>query len=199
MKGDNQVMDFKKLLADKGLTEEQINDIVKALEEQGYIPKHRFDEVNEAKKSLEEQIAERDKQLAELKKAVGDNEVLKQQIEKLQSENKTKDVEYQAKLKDMAVTTAIKLAVAADAHDPDLITTLLDKSKVELDDKGNIKAGLDEQLKALRESKAFLFKQKEAEVKQPSFKGIAPADGKDSVPLGETEQVAKTIRENLGF
>ncbi|MCY9511713.1 phage scaffolding protein, partial [Paenibacillus larvae] len=82
---------LKKLLKGKGLTGEQIASIVGGVEEnyKGYIPKHRFDEVNEAKKQLEVDIKDRDKQLSELKKNVGDNEELKKQIEQLQGENQT--------------------------------------------------------------------------------------------------------------
>ena len=176
---------LKELLQEKGVSSEVVQEVVAAAEEKmkGFIPKHRFDEVNEAKKQLEAQLAERDRQLAELKKAVGDNEELKKQIEQLQKENKTKEQEYQAKIRDMAVTTAIKLAVAGDAHDPDLVATLIDKSKIEVDEQGQIKSGLDDQLQALRESKGFLFVQKEPE-QQPKFKGVAPADGREPSPGG---------------
>lgn len=174
---------LKELLKSKGIADDIIQTVVATVEEKfkNFIPKHRFDEVNEAKKQLEAQLAERDKQLSELKKVAGDNEELKKRIEQLQQENKAKEQEYQAKIRDMAVTTAIKLAVAGDAHDPDLIVSLLDKSKIELDDNGNIKAGLEEQLKALRENKAFLFIQKEPET-QPKFKGVVPAEGRDTPP-----------------
>lgn len=192
---------LQEILKEKGIADDVIQAVVAAAEEKlkGFIPKHRFDEINEAKKQLEAELKERDQQLAELKKAAGDNEGLKKQIETLQQENKKKDEEYQAKLKDMAVTTAIKLAVAGEAHDPDLVANLLDKSKIELDDSGNVKAGLDGQLKALRESKAFLFIQKEPDTKQPTFKGISPADGKEPNPSQELDQITKTIRQNLGL
>lgn len=172
---------LKELLQEKGVSSEVVQEVVAAAEEKmkGFIPKHRFDEVNEAKKQLEEQLAERDKQLAELKKAAGDNEELKKQIETLQAENKAKEEEYQARIKDLSITTAIKLAVAGEAHDPDLVANLLDKSKIEVDEDGNIKAGLDEQLQALRESKAFLFVQKEQTSPQPQFKGISPAESRE--------------------
>lgn len=176
---------LKALLQEKGVSSEVVQEVVAAAEEKmkGFIPKHRFDEVNEAKKQLEAQLAERDKQLSELKKVAGDNEELKKRIEQLQQENKAKEQEYQAKIRDMTITTAIKLAVAGDAHDPDLVASLIDKTKIEVDENGNIKAGLDDQLKALRESKAFLFVQKEPEP-QPKFKGVAPADGREPSPGG---------------
>ncbi|CCQ94557.1 Phage minor structural protein [[Clostridium] ultunense Esp] len=170
-----------------------------------WIPKDKFNEVNEAKKQAEEALKESDKQLADLKKAAEGNEELKKQIEQLQAENKAAAEKYEAKLKDMAVTTAIKLAVAGRVHDPDLVAALLDKSKIELDDTGNVKAGLDEQIKALRQSKAFLFVEQKSD-KGPQFKGVVPADGRDNSSGGIknpwsnehfnlTEQ-ARILREN---
>lgn len=176
---------LKALLQEKGVSSEVVQEVVAAAEEKlkGFIPKHRFDEVNEAKKQLEAQLAERDKQLSELKKVAGDNEELKKRIEQLQQENKAKEQEYQAKIRDMTITTAIKLAVAGDAHDPDLVASLIDKTKIEVDEQGQIKSGLDDQLKALRESKAFLFVQKEPD-KGPQFKGVSPADGREQPSPG---------------
>ena len=51
-----------------GLTDEQIGKVDEAYK--GFIPKSRFDEVNEAKKKAEETIKERDKQLEALKKSI---------------------------------------------------------------------------------------------------------------------------------
>ncbi len=58
-----------------------------AEELKGYVPKARFDEVNEAKKKAEEMISERDNQLEKLKKSAGDNEELKNQIAAFQQKN----------------------------------------------------------------------------------------------------------------
>ena len=52
-----------------------------AEELKGYIPKSRFDEVNEAKKNAEALVKERDGQLEELKKSAGNSEELQKQIE----------------------------------------------------------------------------------------------------------------------
>src|SRR5690606_36019732 len=60
-----------------------------------------------------------------------------------------------------------------------LVATLLDKSKIEVDEQGNIKGGLEDQLKALREAKSFLFVQKEQSNNQLQFKGISPAESRE--------------------
>ena len=143
-----------------------------------WIPKDKFNEINEAKKQAEEALRDRDKQLADLKKAAEGNDELRKQIEQLQKQNKEAAEQYEARIKEMAITTAIKLAVAGQVHDPDLVAGLIDKTKIEIDESGNVKAGLDDQLKSLRESKGFLFvEQKPAG--QPQFRGATPADGRD--------------------
>jgi Alanyl-tRNA synthetase len=166
------------ILREKGIPEAVASEVVEAVSERmkNMIPKHRFDEVNEARKALEAELKERDKQLAELKKAAGEHEELRKQIEALQQENKAKEQEFQARLRDMAVTAAIKLAVAGDAHDPDLVAALVDKSKIEVDENGAVKSGLDEQLKELREKKPFLFIEKAS---GPQFKGVTPAESRE--------------------
>lgn len=122
-----------------------------------YIEKSKFDEVKQAKKQLETDIKDRDTQLETLKKSVGDNAALKQQIETLQADNKKKDEDYQAELKDLKLTNAIKLAIADSAQDVDLVSGLIDKTKLILSDDGKV-TGLEEQVTGLKESKSFLFK-----------------------------------------
>lgn len=122
-----------------------------------YVEKTKFDEVKQAKKQLETDVKDRDTQLETLKKSAGDNATLKQQIEQLQNDNKKKDEEYQAELKDLKLTNAIKLAITDSAQDIDLVTGLIDKSKLILSEDGKV-TGLDEQITGLKESKSFLFK-----------------------------------------
>lgn len=155
-----------------GLTEEQATKAAAASQEElkTYIPKHRFDEVNEENKTLKTTVKENATQLETLKKSTGDNAELQKQIETLQADNKKKDEEYQSQLKDLTLTNAIKLAVADKAQDAELVAGLFDKSKLILSDDGKI-TGLDDQLKNLQESKAFLFKQEETKQEtQPGFK-----------------------------
>jgi signal-transduction protein with cAMP-binding, CBS, and nucleotidyltransferase domain len=163
-----------------GLTEEQATKAAAASQEElkTYIPKHRFDEVSEENKTLKATVKENATQLETLKNSAGDNEALKTQITTLQADNVKKDQDYQAKLKDLQISNAIKLAVTDKAQDADLVAGLFDKTKLILGDDGKI-TGLDEQLKTLKESKAFLFK---AETKpnepKPGFK--IGADGKET-------------------
>lgn len=171
---------LKKLLEAQGLNAEQIKAITEGVDTnyKGYVPQHRFDEVNTAKKKAEDDLVERDKQLDKLKKDSGDNKTLQEQITQLQGENKTASDKYAADLKELQTNTALKMALTGQAHDPDLVSGLLDKTKIELDDQGNVKSGLDDQIKALQTSKAFLFVEKQEDTGNSFFfKGTKPAEG----------------------
>lgn len=80
---------------------DKIDAILKEYIKDAYIPKSRFDEINEAKKKFESEVNERDKQLEELKKSSGDSDALKKQIENLQADNKKAKAEYEAQVKAM--------------------------------------------------------------------------------------------------
>ena len=169
---------LKQLLEGMQLSAEQTKQIMEGVEGhyKGYVPEHRFKEVNDAKKSLESSLKERDQQLADLKKAAEGNEALQNQIKELQEANKQAASKYETELKELRTNTALKLALSGKVHDPDLVAGLLDKTKIELDDAGNVKAGFDDQLKALQESKAFLFVPEKKETGF-QFRGMQPADG----------------------
>lgn len=175
----------------------EAGNIVKKFLDEAYVPKSRYDNVEEEKKTLQATISERDKQLVELKKNAGDNEDLKKQIRDLQDANKAAKTEYDEKMKDMRLSTAIQIAIAADAQDVGIVSGLFDKSKLILGDDGKV-TGLDEQLTALKKDKPFLFKDG-----KPKSKGYEPNGGGgplDKNPFAKetfnlTEQ-GKILREN---
>ncbi len=187
----------KEQLIAMGLDETLAQKVAAASAEEfkGYVTKERFNEVNEAKKDLEGQVSERDKQLETIKKSTGDIEGLKTKIEELQTANKTSATEYETKLKDLQFSNAIKLAIADKAQDVDLVAGLFDKSKLILGDDGKI-TGLDEQVKTLQESKSFLFKT----AANPGYKPNGGDGGSVKNPFAKesfnlTEQ-GKILKEN---
>jgi chromosome segregation ATPase len=171
---------LKELLKTLGIADADIERIDAEIRKElpkHFVPKSQYNDVSEARKKAEEALAERDKQLESLKKSAGDNEALKRQIEELQAENKAAKEKYENDIKELRTNTALKLALAGEVHDADIVLGLIDKSKIELDDAGNVKAGLDDQLKSLRESKGFLFVEKDDT--GTKFKGAKPPESGD--------------------
>ena len=102
---------------------------------EGYVAKEQLDTANAENKTLKQSVADRDKQLEELRKSK----------------------KHADELKELRLTNAIKLAVAGKVHDEDMAAALFDRSKLVLAEDGKV-AGLEEQLKSIREAKGFLFK-----------------------------------------
>lgn len=162
---------------------------------EGYVSKEQLNTVNAENKSLKQSVADRDRQLEELRKSSGDNADLKKQIEELQKANKEGAKKHADELKELRLTSAIKLAVAGKVHDEDMAAALFDRSKLALSEDGKV-TGLEEQLRSIREAKGFLFK-------AASGQGYDPAGGggggkanpfaKDTFNL--TEQ-GRLLREN---
>ncbi len=179
-----------------GISEELAKKAAEASKKEleGFIPKSRFDEVNEAKKTLEEDVKARDKQLEELKKSNGDNETLQGQIKKLQDSNKAEKERYESELKSLKIANAVKLAVNGKVHDEDLVAGLIDKEKLVIDENGGI-IGLEEQVKSLREKKAFLFKSEDTGSYKPQNGGKPSNNPFAKETFNLTEQ-GKLLREN---
>lgn len=125
----------------------------------GYVPKTRFDEVNEERKNLQTAKKKAEDDLEDLKKTAGDNEALTKQISDLQESQKQRAAEYDAQIKALKLTNAIRSGIT-DAQDADLVAGLVDQNKLILGEDGKV-TGLEEQLKTLRENKPFLFKAKD--------------------------------------
>ncbi|AJA50064.1 phage minor structural protein GP20 [Clostridium pasteurianum DSM 525 = ATCC 6013] len=165
-----------------GLTEEQAKKAAEASQEElkSYVEKQKFDTVSEENKNLKTTVKENAAQLENLKKSAGDNEELKTQIASLQTENQEKETKYQEQLKDLQLSNAIKLSIAGKVQDEDIVSGLIDKTKLILGDDGKV-TGLDEQLKGLKESKAFLFKEeKPADPTDPKPGFHVGGDGKSN-------------------
>lgn len=179
-----------------GISEELAKKAAEASKKEleGFIPKSRFDEVNEAKKTLEEDVKARDKQLEELKKSNGDNETLQGQIKKLQDSNKAEKERYESELKSLKIANAVKLAVNGKVHDEDRVAGLIDKEKLVIDENGGI-IGLEEQVKSLQEKKAFLFKSEDTGSYKPQNGGKPSNNPFAKETFNLTEQ-GKLLREN---
>lgn len=167
-----------------------------------FVAKHRFDEKLEELKKANETIKERDGQLSSLQKFKGDNIALEQKVKELQEANKKAAEDYAKSLSSEKTKNAVRRELFGKVHDESLAVALLDITKVELDDDGNIKNGLKEQLDKLKTDKPFLFKEEQsAPAKNPPFKptGNPPQGGSDAEPEGAiafAKSLAQGVKQN---
>lgn len=170
------IMTKEQLIA-LGLTEEQAQSILDGFGTM--VPKTRLDDKIKELKAANDTIAERDRQLEDLKPKAAGHEALQAEITRLQQENKDNADKHASELAETRLTSAVKLAITGKVQDLDIVSGLLDKTKIELDEQGNVKGGLDEQLTTLKESKSFLFVPDEEEQPAvPSFGGGNPTPPK---------------------
>lgn len=165
-------MKFKEELSKLGLTEEQVKSVGTLIDGQ-FVPKGTFNEINEENKTLKASVAERDKQLDELKKASGDNADLQAQITELQRINNEQQKAHDAEMKQLKFDNAVDAALtAAGAKNSKALKALLDLGKISLDDNGKL-LGFNEQIKNLQKSDGYLFAEKTNE-QQQNFTGFQP-------------------------
>lgn len=145
------------------------------------------------REQLKESVKSYEAQLASLKEGNGDAEALKAQIAKLEADNKAKAGEYEKRLEGQRVQAAVKLAMLEREHRPhdaEIVANLIDMDKIEIDESGNIKRGLEKQLEALEEKRPFLFDQGK---KAPTgAKPFAPN------PQNKTEEKKADEKKSIG-
>lgn len=152
-------MDLKELLGEelyKQVKEKAGDHKLAVINDGNWIPKEKFDDLNTEKNDLKDRIKERDTQLNDLKEKAKDSEELSQQITDLQEKNDQDAQAFQKKLESQAKDSAIELALRdAKAKNPKIAKNALDMETITLKDGKLI--GIDEQLKVIQESDAYLF------------------------------------------
>lgn len=193
----------KEKLLEWGLTEEQAAKVMEGLNG-SFVTKARFNEVNTELTTAKNTIKERDTQLETLKKASGDTKALQDQITQLQADNKKKDTDHAAELKNLKISNAVELALTgAKAKNNTAVKALLAAflEKAELADDGTVK-GLDDEIGKLTkgEDTAFLFDTSG----KAKFKGAKAAEKSDphNQPTGDDlskmsyDELCKYMEEN---
>jgi hypothetical protein len=162
----------KEALKALGLTDEQIAAVVKQHDDDikgSYIPKSRMDELNETNKAIKQQLADRDKDIEDLKKSTGDNADLTKQLADLQGKYKTDTETLNSKLKQTALNAALDLGITkAKGKNATAIKALIDSSKLAVKDDGSVD-GLDALLEGVKTSDPYLFTVEETKPKGNGF------------------------------
>lgn len=121
-----------------------------------WIPKDKFDAVNNEKNEYKQQVESLNQKLTELNGKLKDNEEAQQTIEALKQQIEDKEQELAQTRKINAIKFEILKANPRDVAD---ILPHIDSDVVKIED-GKV-LGLEEQIKALKESKAYLFNDEE--------------------------------------
>ncbi len=158
-----------------GLEKEVIDQIMTENGKDIELEKGKAKDIQSQLDTANNTIKERDKQLETLKNSPDNPETLQQQIAQLQADNQAAKEAHEKEVKTLKVNSALEKALtSAKAKNAKAVQALLELGDdVELDDEGNIK-GLDEKIKALKKSDAYLF---ESEKKKTSIDGTKPGEG----------------------
>lgn len=172
-------------LVEMGLSDEIADRIISLYNEtikSNFIPKARFEEVNEAKKNAELLLKERDSQLDSLKKSTNDVDKLKDEISKLQDANKAAEKDYQARIYALRLDNAVEMELRnARAKNVRAVRGLLNNENIKLDGDGKV-VGLEEQIKSLLESDPYLFATQDDKSTVAKITGYVPANGRPEAP-----------------
>lgn len=177
-----------------GLTDEQADKIVKDYAD-NYKAKTDYNTQATALKQAQEEQKKTAKALEDLKKAHAKDEDLAAQIEKMKTDAAERQKQYDATIQQMKVDAVVdKALLTAKAKNPKAVKALLDLSKPELD--GDSIKGLDDQVKALQKSDAYLF---EAADQKPKVDGLKPGEGGDDGDDAEISAMQKEFEAALGL
>lgn len=158
-----------------------------------YIPKQRFDQVNEQAKEYKKQVTERDTQIANLKEEYKDVDGLKEKVGQLEKDNKAQKDTYEKQLNDIAFSNALEKGLGAfNVRDKKLIMALIDKEKLKVD--GDSVIGLKEQIEPLQKSHEYLF---EKEIKGTGSFVTGGEGGEEPTKPNFATELGKQRAENM--
>lgn len=168
-------MSFKDKIAELNLSDDIVKAVVDLHNQEiagQYIPKERFDTVNNKKNSLEEQIDTLQKDIEKFSESGEEVETLKRQLSDKAEEIQKAQDESKAAIMEANKKFHVMLDIMNDAekvpNDAELVYSLLDMSPVKFNENGEVVGGLEEAKNKLFEEKAFLFKPVQEEPKEYS-------------------------------
>lgn len=145
----------KKELMNLGLTDEQADSVI-ALWKDTSVPLYRFNEINDKMKSYKSQLEDKTAEVETLSKKVGDTDKLNDEIQKLKDANSKAAGEHIAELSRLKKSNAIDGVLRdSKAKNVKAVKALLDMDKITFEN--DTLEGLEDQIKALRESESSKF------------------------------------------
>lgn len=130
--------------------------LVQNNKEPGYVEKKLYDELEKDNENLKTVNKKHEEDLKDLKKDLKDNKELQDKIATLEKENTDNAAAYEKEKAEIKYKYELNSAIdKTGARNSKAILGMLDTDKIKLVD--NTLVGLDEQIKALKESDAYLF------------------------------------------
>lgn len=173
---------MKKLGVEVELTEEQDKEI------KGFIPQERFNEVNEQKKQLQEQLNEQESKMKELESFKGTAEEYQAKVKELSEMTEKQKQEYENKIKDITINSKIETALienGANKEYIDFLKSKIDKESIVVKDDKFI--NLNEQIESIKEKQKLMFEEIKAT-------GTTPAQG-ETIEQKPLSDIDKAIEE----
>lgn len=193
----------REFLKGLGLDDEAIEKVMAEHGKSVNAEKVKVQDLTTQAEALQQQLADRDKDLKTLKKDAGDNEELKNKYAELESKYNEDTKNLQAAIAQTKKAAAIDLAlttfkVGDNEYKPknsNIVKNLLNADALEIDESGALK-GLDDQLKGLVENEetAFLFDTKAAEQQPATPRFIV---GGNPSPQTQPQTIADKIAANI--
>jgi len=181
-------------LRDLGLTDGQVDKVMKLNGQDvqaGKQAQEQIETLTAERDGLKEQLTQRDKDMKDLKKQAGDNEELQTKLSDLQTKYDSDTKALSDQLATTKLDSAINSALAGSkARDPQDIKAFLNTETIKFSEQGEL-VGLDEQIRALQETKAYLFNA------EPKTTGTNPVGGSNSAYTGDVAGAIKSNSVNL--
>lgn len=159
------------------------------LEDGQFVPKSRFDEVNEQKNSYKKQAEELNAQVSELGKFKGTAEELQKKLGETQAQYEQRLVEqeksFTQKRLNFELDTAITINKGKNAK---AIKALIDQTAIKVD--GDSIQGISEQLEIVKKDNPYLF---DIEQQTPPPNQVGRQQGAPNVDLNEDEKLRKAF------
>lgn len=166
-----------------------------------YIPKSKFDDINTQKNTLETERNTLKEELDKIKNSGEDVTKLKEQITNLSTTITENDKKHKEELQEQKLNSALKIAILKDVQDVDIVSSLIDKTKLTLDENGEkITMGLTEQIENLKKTKPFLFKEEAPGDEQGELEGGGlPPTGNGKAKEKENYSLEDAIAEEINI
>ena len=167
---------IKKLLGENfnEKVEQAINAEIEAQVEKGgakYVPKLKYDSINEHFKKLQEDLNQRDTELAKMKDLATGNDALTKKIEEMQNAYETEKKDYESKMQKTTQEALLKVELSKyKPRSEKALRAELDFEKITFE--GDKVKGLAEQIEAFKADENLKFLLKEDKPEPPSGTGI---------------------------